>query len=144
MKHRGEFSKAKKTLNDLVLPHNTKSATVYMYSGIIYAALNEFKSAERFFDKAIALAPRDVDVTLLLMRAINANKFPEIALNYAKNQSSLFTNYGCIKLAGNLSDIFSSLGERQTSRAIEEFVIHNNNHQRSERNVCSFLKKEYL
>lgn len=144
MKHRGEFSHARMMLTKRVLPFNKNSATVFMYSGIIYAALNDFKSAEIFFNKAINLAPRDVDVTLLLMRAIYANGFARIALNYGKSQSNLFVDYGCIKLAGNLSDIFGALGQEDHSRAIEKFVIRNNNHQNSESEVCEFIKEQYL
>lgn len=144
MKHRGEFKNAKKMLIEQVITYNKNSATVFMYSGIIYAALNEFKSAEIFFNKAVKLAPRDVDVTLLLMRAIYANGFPRIALNYGKDQSDLFTDYGCIKLAGNLSDIFGALGQQDKFRAIEKFVIRNNHEQKPESEVCRYVRDQYL
>lgn len=144
MKHRGEFKNAKKMLTEQVLPFNINSATVFMYSGIIYAALNEFESAETFFNQAIGLAPRDVDVTLLLMRAIFSNGFPGVALNYGKNQSNLFVDYGCIKLAGNVSDIWGSLGRRDLSRAIENFVIRNNHEQKPESEVCRYVRDQYL
>ena len=144
MKHRGEFTNAKKMLLEHVLPFKIKSATVFMYSGIIYAALNEFQSAETFFNQAIQLAPRDVDVTLLLMRAIYSNGFSQMALNYAKDQSKIFVAYGCIKLAGNVSDILGALGQHGYSRDIEEFVIRNNHEQSPESNVCSYIKTQYL
>jgi tetratricopeptide (TPR) repeat protein len=144
MKHRGEFANAKTKLTDHVLPYNSSSATVFMYSGIIYSALNEFQSAETFFNDAIKLAPRDVDVTLLLMRAIYSNGFPNLALNYAKVQSKLFVDYGCIKLAGNVSDIFGSLGLQSYSSDIEQFVIRNNQLQKPESNVCGYIKAVYL
>jgi tetratricopeptide (TPR) repeat protein len=144
MKHRGEFENAKKMLTEQVLPYNRNSATVFMYSGIIYAALNEFKSAEIFFNKAIKLAPRDVDVTLLLMRAIFSNGFPHVALSYGKNQSNLFVDYGCIKLAGNVSDIYGALGRQDLSGAIERFVIRNNHEQNPESEVCRYVRDQHL
>jgi tetratricopeptide (TPR) repeat protein len=144
MKHRGEFENAKKMLIEQVLPYNRNSATVFMYSGIIYAALNEFKPAEIFFNQAIGLAPRDVDVTLLLMRAIFSNGFPHVALKYGNNQSNLFVDYGCIKLAGNVSDIYGALGRQDLSRAIENFVIRNNHEQNPESEVCRYVRDQHL
>lgn len=144
MKHRGEFQNALKTIKELVLPFNHHSATVYMYSGIIFAAVDDFQKAESFFIQATILALWDVDVALLLMRAIQSNGFSRIAFAFAKERAGLFNSYGCNKLAGNLSDIFVALKKEEASKDIEKFVIENMHEQRSESHVCHYLKANYL
>jgi tetratricopeptide (TPR) repeat protein len=144
LKQKGRFEEALSIIKNNVLPVNQLSATVYMYSGVIFAANNQFVTAEAMFSKATALAPNDVDVALLLMRVMNANGSHQLAYLYAKRVSNLFTNYGCFKLASNISDIFLRNGHLAQSDEIQQFLENALFNGTNEVRTCEFIIRNYL
>lgn len=140
LKNEGKFSKAIEILEREILPFNRNSATVYMYAGIFYATVNEFSKSQDLFARSMSLIRNDVDVILLLMRAMNANHNPTGSIYLAKKKSFLFTDYGCLKLGMNLVDVYTKTN-RQLAFEVQDYLTYAIVKQISEKVVCQEVKK---
>lgn len=143
LKNEGNFDRALDMMERHVLPFNRNSATVFMYAGIFYASVNDFERAESYFAKTITLVPQDVDVVLLLMRAISANNLPHTSLNLATEKKKIFVDYGCFKLGSNLVDIYTRM-DSHLSVSLQRYLTKSLTERTSEAVVCRVIKTHYL
>ena len=98
MKFQGQFVQARQTINPLLFS-NPKSPTVWFWAGLMDYTLAHPDLAVKELDTAIALADHDLDVTLGMARAMNANGMQVQAYALLKREENRFTKYGCTQLA---------------------------------------------
>lgn len=122
LKHQSFFTKARKMMDEEVLPYNRESPTVYMYSGLLYYNLNQPKLGESHLKKALEVAYNDPDVILSISRALNAQSKYNESYSLLKTNISYFNDYGCFQLGSSLKDVLVNLNSSRTG-ALDKILM---------------------